>query len=83
MAFRVPEVRLDVRPWFRWSDLTVSPQEPVDVTPCVLLYLTLDYVLCACFFVPKIPYEPTPHVKRRSAMVVCFLQKMLPDNDSH
>ena len=47
-VFRIPEVRLNIRRWFCWSVLTVSLSELMDVIfSCVLLYLTVDYVLCA------------------------------------
>ena len=53
-VFRIPEVRLNVRRCFCWSILTVSPSELMDVIfLCVLLYLTMDYVLCAFLPIPK------------------------------
>ena len=51
--FRIPEVRFDIRRWFCWPTLTVSLSELIDVMfSCVLLHLTVDYVLCA-FLMPK------------------------------
>lgn len=55
-VFRIPEVRSNTRRWFHWSNLTVSPSELMDVTFCVLLYLTSDYVLRAFFIVPEFPW---------------------------
>ena len=47
--------------------LTMLPSELMDAAFCVLLYLILDYVLCARFFVPKIPEEPAPYPLTSSA----------------
>ena len=84
MVFRLPEVRLNVRRLFRGSDYVT-----IRTNGCNFLCLTLSYpglcTLCT-FFRTKNPggARASPiDFKRRSAMVACFLQEMLPDDDSH
>ena len=54
--FRIPEVRISAGRRFRRLILTVSSSELIHVIlSCVLLYLAVDYVLCALFSLPKSP----------------------------